>query len=244
MPFRAAHRHSGHDGTYSIGTVVELLSQEYDDVSLSKLRFLESSGLISPARTDSGYRRYSSYDIRRLRYILTSQRDYFLPNKVIREQLSQVDAGDITLTELEQRRMLMPSHVEEDNSPFEISSVRLTERTLCHQAEVEPEFIDTLLDAGVLAPSPAGFYSEDDVTLVQACAHLQQQGIDARHLRPFRHAIAHMATMVRQSTTQGTASVQSAEVRVRQRERVKESAEALVTVATAVLKDQLRDTLM
>ena len=77
----------------TIGQVMRLLTPEYPDLSISKIRYLESEGLLSPERAPSGYRKYSEDDIQRLRYILTCQRDRFLPLKVIRENLELIDRG-------------------------------------------------------------------------------------------------------------------------------------------------------
>ena len=79
----------------SIGTVLAELQQEFPDVTVSKIRFLESEGLISPSRSASGYRRFARADVDRLRYILTVQRDNYLPLKVIKEQLDDIDAGNV-----------------------------------------------------------------------------------------------------------------------------------------------------
>ena len=78
----------------SIGEVLSLLQDEFPDVTISKIRFLESEGLISPERAPSGYRRYAQHDVDRLRYILRVQRDHYLPLKVIREHLEMMDRGD------------------------------------------------------------------------------------------------------------------------------------------------------
>ena len=77
---------------FSIGKVVEQVKGEFPTVSVSKLRFLEDQGIVSPARTASGYRKYSAADIERVRYCLSRQRDSFLPLRLIREQLAQLDA--------------------------------------------------------------------------------------------------------------------------------------------------------
>ncbi len=74
---------------FSIGEVLAQLRAEFPDTTISKLRFLESEGLVEPQRTPSGYRKYSRSDLRRLRYVLTAQRDQYLPLKVIRDQLAQ-----------------------------------------------------------------------------------------------------------------------------------------------------------
>ncbi|HEY5848390.1 MAG TPA: MerR family transcriptional regulator, partial [Microlunatus sp.] len=80
-------------GSRSIGQVLAVLKGEFGDISISKIRFLESEGLITPQRAPSGYRRYSGADVDRLRYVLTVQRDHYLPLKVIREQLEMMDRG-------------------------------------------------------------------------------------------------------------------------------------------------------
>ena len=78
----------------SIGQVLAILKVEFPDVSISKIRFLESEGLLAPERAPSGYRRYAQTDIDRLRYILRVQKDHYLPLKVIREHLSLIDRGE------------------------------------------------------------------------------------------------------------------------------------------------------
>jgi DNA-binding transcriptional MerR regulator len=78
---------------HTIGEVLNRLRQEFDDVSISKIRFLESEGLIRPGRADSGYRQFADEDVERLRYILAAQRDRYLPLRVIKEELSRLDAG-------------------------------------------------------------------------------------------------------------------------------------------------------
>ena len=80
-------------GSRSIGQVLAVLKGEFGDISISKIRFLESEGLITPQRAPSGYRRYSGADVERLRYVLTVQRDHYLPLKVIREHLEMMDRG-------------------------------------------------------------------------------------------------------------------------------------------------------
>ena len=80
--------------TRSIGHVLGLLKNDFPDISISKIRFLESEGLISPRRAPSGYRRYTDADIERLRYVLSVQRSHYLPLKVIREHLEAMDRGE------------------------------------------------------------------------------------------------------------------------------------------------------
>lgn len=80
-------------GVASIGSVLGRLKSEFPDVSISKIRFLESEGLVTPHRTPSGYRQFSAVDVERLRYVLAAQRDHYLPLKVIKEHLDAIDRG-------------------------------------------------------------------------------------------------------------------------------------------------------
>ncbi|WP_280206386.1 MerR family transcriptional regulator, partial [Nocardia cyriacigeorgica] len=84
-------------GGMSIGSVLDLLRPDFPDITISKIRFLEAEGLIRPERTPSGYRRFSVADCERLRFVLTAQRDQYLPLKVIKEQLEAIDSGAATL---------------------------------------------------------------------------------------------------------------------------------------------------
>src|SRR4051794_28025054 len=84
-------------GTRSIGQVLAILRTDFPDISISKIRFLEAEGLVTPQRAPSGYRRYTETDVERLRYVLAVQREQYLPLKVIREHLEQIDRGKAPL---------------------------------------------------------------------------------------------------------------------------------------------------
>ena len=229
--------------TMSIGAVVDLLAQEFDDISLSKVRFLEATGLICPARTASGYRRYTRDDIERLRFILSAQRDRFLPNKVIGEQLERVDAGEVTLEELQcQSNTVQPVPSEQKENFSCVSQVRLTDRTLCLKTGIDPEFLDTLIDADLLRVTGAGFYVEDDITIVKVCKALCDAGIDIRHLRTFRTSIDRMANLIRQASGASRA-LQSADDKKCSVERTRELANDVSDLAAGLLKQRLRDVL-
>ncbi|MGW5437337.1 transcriptional regulator FtsR [Nocardia asteroides] len=94
----------------SIGSVLDLLRPDFPDITISKIRFLESEGLIRPERTPSGYRRFSVADYERLRFVLTAQRDQYLPLKVIKEQLEAIDSGAATLGVREARARAHSHH--------------------------------------------------------------------------------------------------------------------------------------
>src|SRR5437763_6375193 len=89
---------------HSIGDVLQELREEFDDITISKIRFLESQGLIAPERTPSGYRKFAPEDVERLRWILAQQRDHFLPLKVIKDRLEELDESQLSLDDLEEVR--------------------------------------------------------------------------------------------------------------------------------------------
>ncbi|MHB1583580.1 MAG: MerR family transcriptional regulator, partial [Acidimicrobiales bacterium] len=82
----------------SIGDVLTLLRQEFPDVTISKIRFLESQGLVNPERSPSGYRKFYDHDVERLRWVLQQQREHFLPLKVIRDRLASGGGSDGSIT--------------------------------------------------------------------------------------------------------------------------------------------------
>lgn len=93
MAASAARERSASAGLLSIGQVLARLTPEFSDLTASKLRYLEVQGIVNPSRTDSGYRKFSTSDVERLRLGLTLQRDHYLPLSVIREQLDEAEAG-------------------------------------------------------------------------------------------------------------------------------------------------------
>lgn len=165
--------------TSSIGDVLKQLQVDFPDVSVSKIRFLESEGLITPQRSKSGYRRFSPEDISRLRYILANQRDSFLPLKVIKEQLEAMDSGKVTPVD---SRRSVAGTVTPDQ--FRQATVRrLTRTDVCSQAGVDEPFVASLVKMGMITPDAAGFFSVDDVDVARIASRIGEYGIDNRHLK-------------------------------------------------------------
>ena len=159
-----------------IGEVVSRLRPEFPDISISKIRFLEDEGLISPERTRGGYRLFGEEDLERLETILRLQRDEFLPLRVIRDELAAPGA-----TERKRRR---PGNVGD-----RVETIDLDE--LCRRAGITREQAKDLEDFGLLAAIGAGAdkrYAETDADIAVVCAQLTRYGVDARHLRTFRTA--------------------------------------------------------
>ena len=176
-------------GLLSIGQVLQRLSTEFEDLSPSKIRFLEDQGLVTPDRTQSGYRKFSSDHVERIRTILTLQRDHYLPLKVIRAYLDDVDAG---------RQPQLPG------GNIEVSGVSIlsTERKLSRVEVLEATGASRrlLLDAqqAQMVPS-AEPYSENTVSVLKALVSLAEYGIEPRHLRGMRAAAAREAALIEQA---------------------------------------------
>jgi len=170
----------------SIGQVLSKLTPEFPDLTPSKLRFLEAERLVSPARTESGYRKFSHTDIERLRFVLTMQRDHYLPLKVIRVQLEDFDAG----------------RTEQLAPPARVGSMLTGERRLT-RADVLRESGATaqlLADAVSYSLLPAAdSYGEDAVVLLRALADLARFGLEPRHLRGFRAAAEREVSLIDQA---------------------------------------------
>ena len=140
----------------SIGVVLERLREEFPDVTVSKIRYLESEGLITPQRTASGYRRFTDADVERLRYILVTQRDNYLPLKVIREQLEAMDSGEVAALMAPDAESGAPMVSPENfRAP---ASTKLTDTDVAAQAETDAATVAELTKAGLISPDAAGYY--------------------------------------------------------------------------------------
>ena len=170
----------------TIGSVCRHLQEEFPDISISKIRYLEDQGLLAPRRTQGGYRLFSEDDVERLETILRLQRDEFLPLRVIRQELAApggVKPG--------KKRRAGLAAVEDDLDLGE----------LCERAGITPAFARELEDFGLLAPHSENGdkrYGEGDVEIAAACAKLGRFGISARHLRTFRTAADRQAGLLEQ----------------------------------------------
>ncbi|MGK5441229.1 transcriptional regulator FtsR [Micromonospora sp. URMC 105] len=172
----------------SIGEVLGQLRVDFPDVTISKLRFLEAEGLVEPQRTAAGYRKYSWDDVARLRFVLTAQRDQYLPLRVIRDQLAEWDAGD---GPGRQRPTLVavgpggevPGRPVEEPEP---SQVRLGRAELVAHSGVDESTLGELERLGVLVSDPPGWYDADALIIARAVAGLAAYGLEPRHLRAYR----------------------------------------------------------
>lgn len=182
----------------SIGQVLTILKSDFPDISISKIRFLESEGLVSPERApSSGYRKYSERDVERLRYILTVQRNHYLPLKVIREHLDMMDRG-MTPPRIEAPAPAAESPVAESGPapgravpPAQDAPgrpqrppLRMSRRELLEASGLtEPQLIELEKELLVVPRRGTRHYGREAVTIAIAARRLAEYGIDARHLR-------------------------------------------------------------
>lgn len=173
----AQARQPGPAGLLSIGQVLAKLTPEFPDLTPSKLRFLEEQGLVSPARTASGYRKFCADDLERLRVILTMQRDHYLPLKVIRSYLADLDAG---------RSPVPPGAAAAAGPSMLATGRRFKKADLVREAGATPMLLQDAISASVIVP--AEMYGEETLAVLKALVELQRCGIEPRHLRSFRGA--------------------------------------------------------
>jgi len=170
---------------HTIGAVCERLRAEFPDISISKIRYLEDQGLLSPKRTRGGYRLFSDDDVERLETILRLQRDEFLPLRVIRQSLAMPGA---------ERTKRRAQNLRDAEDEVDIGE-------LCERAGISVELARQLEEYGLLLPRiEAGerVYREGDVDVAVACSRLARFGIDARHLRAFRTAAGRQSALLEQ----------------------------------------------
>ncbi len=171
----------------TIGTVCRRLQGEFDDISISKIRYLEDQGLLTPRRTQGGYRMYTEDDVEHLATILRLQRDEFLPLRVIRQVIASPEGS-------QQRRRKLPPAL---GTPED--EVTLTE--LVERSGASPDLVRELDEFGLLAPrtgSGEKRFPETDVEVVTLCARLNQYGLAPRNLRAFRTSADRNAALLEQ----------------------------------------------
>lgn len=184
-----------------------MLAPEFPDVSISKIRFLEAEGLLTPQRTQSGYRTYFPDDLERLRYILTAQRDRFWPLKVIRDALDKMERG------------LEPDHGNQVSThpqvPAEVGNpalptasdlgrrrkLRMTDVELRKAAGLDQPTFEALTTYSLVRADPDGHFGEAALAVARAASALAAYGIEPRHLRPFRTAADREIDLVQQVVT-------------------------------------------
>jgi DNA-binding transcriptional MerR regulator len=170
----------------TIGSVCRRLQEEFPDISISKIRYLEDQGLLAPRRTQGGYRLFNEDDVERLETILRLQRDEFLPLRVIREELASPTGR--------RKRSRRGAALRAPEAEVDLPG-------LCEQAGVAREFVAELEEYGLVQPRSENgkrLYRERDIGVVAACARLARYGVSPRHLRSFRTGAEREAGLIEQ----------------------------------------------
>jgi DNA-binding transcriptional MerR regulator len=210
----------------SIGQVLARLTNEFPELSPSKLRFLEERQLIFPARTESGYRKFSPTDVDRLRFVLTMQRDHYLPLKVIRGYLDDLDAG--REPELPGAAVLGPSMLSGER--------RFKRDELIREAGATPQLLNDAVSSSLLAA--AEVHGEDSLTVLRSLVELQKSGIEPRHLRGFRAAAERELGLI-ESALIPVARRKDASSRAKAAELAREIAGQLEIVRSSLIRSAL-----
>jgi DNA-binding transcriptional MerR regulator len=227
----------------SIGEVLNRLRGDFADITISKIRFLESEGLIEPQRTPSGYRKFTSSDLERLRYVLLAQRDQYLPLKVIKDNLDAIDRG------------LQPAAVGGVPSPRtpiglatidgemapsafgETNEMRLSREELLKNSGLAEDQLVELEGYGLIAPR-GRHYDGDALAIAKAVTEMGGFGIEARHLRSFKSAADREIGLIEQVITPLTRQ-KSAESKARAEEVQKEIASLSIRLHAALVRGGL-----
>lgn len=228
MAAGAAKSQAPGDQLLNIGQVLARLRTDFPDLSNSKLRFLEEQGLVSPSRTTSGYRKFCMDDVERLRLILSMQRDHYLPLKVIRAYLADLDAG---------RAPAFPGLPDGATAPTIIpGGKRYKKDELLREANASAALLADAVSASLIQPGES--YGDDALGMLTSLVALQRCGIEPRHLRGFRTAAAREVDLI-ESALRPLVRRRDAASRARAAELAGDIAVNLETVRTNLVRSAL-----
>jgi DNA-binding transcriptional MerR regulator len=213
----------------SIGEVINLLRDDFPDVSVSKIRFLESQGLIDPDRSGSGYRQFDATDVARLRFILQQQRDHFLPLKVIKSKLTLWERGEDVSSETTSAT----PKLDEEGEPLDRTE-------LLKRSKLEDNELDALIEVGLVRPirDSVVFSPEAGVVAMEA-KRLMDHGLEARHLRTIRLSSEREADLLRQLVAP-LLKASNPEARARAKDVLEASSDSVHAMHRALLTSELR----
>lgn len=222
-----------HAPRLTIGEVLTVLREDFPDVTISKIRYLESEDLVHPQRTPSGYRKFSSADVARLRFVLAAQRDQYLPLRVIKEHLAALDRGE----------PLPGSRPPAAPPPDEQADTgTLTTDQFARASGLDPGQLADCVQFGLLVPDADGRHSAADLPIARAAAGLARHGIEPRHLRVYQNGAEREAGLVEQLVAP-VLRARSEEARNRATEKLRELAGLSAQLHGALLEARLRDLL-
>jgi DNA-binding transcriptional MerR regulator len=211
----------------SIGDLLKSLKGEFPDLTISKIRFLEGEGLINPERTPSGYRKFSQADAQRLRFILKLQREKYLPLKVIREKIDELESGRVRAGDLVPG-MLGTLEVGEELATFDDSI--LLKENVPQALDVTISFIETLQDYGLICShegDEGAYYDKDDIKILRIAKEFSRYGLEPRHMRMYENLTDREALTFEQTARPGQPPTISELVTGAQRPAIEEPRQGL-----------------
>ena len=224
---RPAHK-MPEQGALSIGEVINLLKEEFPEISVSKVRFLEDQGLIHPSRSPSGYRQFFAPDLKRLRFILGQQRDHFLPLKVIKSRLTDWERGEDLETGEQQGGGRFLEHDEQ-----QVSRLELLKRT-----SLTGNQLDELISHGLIRPPDGSMFTSDGLAIALEAKELIDRGLEPRHLRILRIAAEREVDLLRQL---GSSVVANPKARAEAKELLSSAARSFEAIHLRLIRTELRE---
>lgn len=218
----------------TIGEVINLLKGDFPDVTVSKVRFLESQGLINPPRSASGYRQFTTADVKRLRYILEQQRDHYLPLKIIKSQLTLWERG-------EEAAFTIPAGPEAEEL-LDASGDTVDAEELLRRSGLPRRHLRALIDDGLLKPMEeegSVRFTPQDVAVAREATRLLAYGLEPRHLRSIRIQAERRAELLSQMTA-ALRRNRSPEARRQAAEMLAGSADALAKLSSLLVAGEVR----
>jgi DNA-binding transcriptional MerR regulator len=239
----------------SIGDVLKSLREEFPEITVSKIRFLEAEGLIEPERTPSGYRKFYQQDLARLRYILRLQRDNFMPLKVIRRKLEQFEADGAAPARpgstapaareaVAEADPALPALSPEDDLEAPVGGLHLSFDELATASGLSAEHLRELEEYGLVRAHPLEgtvYFDEDDLLVAKIARDFGKYGIEPRHMRMYRHFADREAGLFEQAVVPHRAS--SNDSRRRAVQSLSELAKLSKRLKHLLLRTSLRSTL-
>jgi DNA-binding transcriptional MerR regulator len=226
-----------HTPRLTIGEVLAVLRDDFPDVTISKIRYLETEQLVAPQRTPSGYRKFSRADVARLRYVLAAQRDRYLPLRVIKEHLDALDRGEPLPGEATPAAVPPPAA-----DSAEAQQRPMTAEQFARAAGLEPEQLADCVQFGLLTADAHGRHPVHDLPVARAAAGLARHGLEPRHLRAYKSGVEREAGLVEQLVAP-VLRARSEEAQTRAAEKLRELAALSAQLHTALLEARLRDLL-
>lgn len=215
-------------GALSIGEVINLLKDDFPEISVSKVRFLEDQGLIHPFRSSSGYRQFFHEDVKRLRFILQQQRDHFLPLKVIKSRLTDWERGEEV------------DAVDQDAGEryLDYDEQSVSRLDLLKRSALTSEQLDELISHGLIHPAESSMFSSDALAIAVEAKSLVDRGLEARHLRTLRIAAEREMDLLRQL---GSGLLRNPKAQADAKELLSTAAKSFEVIHLRLLRQELRD---